>query len=118
MYLEEFNGHFICIQAKEYVVTTNGIEKTYAVAYQPHLSSNMYTKKHVYYVKTEVESYHIAKKDILSIMNLVFNYKDLLSAGSHAMAKTIEQALKPYYKFNYNDELDMFEITIIEPYDD
>ena len=118
MNLQEFNGHFISTQGKECVITTNGIEKTYAVMYQPHLSKNCYTKEHVYYIKTDVESYHIAKKDIIDIMDMVFGYRNLISAGCHNTAKTIEQALKPYYKFNFNEELDMFEFVYVEPYDD
>lgn len=118
MNLQEFNGHFISTQGKECIITTDGIEKTYAVMYQPHLSRSSYTKEYFYYIKTDVESYPIAKKDIIDIMNLVFGYKNLLSAGSHKMAKTMEQALKPYYKFNYNEELDMFEFVYVEPYDD
>lgn len=118
MNLQEFNGHFISTQGKECVITTDGIEKTYVVMYQPHLSRNLYTKEQVYYIKTDVESYHIAKKDILSIMDMVFGYKNLLPAGRHNMAKTLEQALKPYYKFSFNEELDMFEFVYVEPYDD
>lgn len=108
MNLQEFNGHFISTQGKECIITTDGIEKTYAVMYQPHLSKDLYPRKHVYYIKTDVENYNTAKKDILSLMYSLFGYKNMTTA------KTLE----PYYKFTFNKELDMFEFVYIESYDD
>lgn len=110
--IQEYQGHFINVNGTEYEVKGN----SYAVFYQAHLSNDDYTSHKVYYIKTDIEEYPIAKRDIIDIMTAI--YGKLISSGQHTMAKTISESLQPYYEFRYMEDLDMFEFIYIRPYDD
>lgn len=106
----------------------NGI--FYQIEYQPELSNNDYTQHRVYYIKTEEENYGKARKAIASIMEDKLGYKQgyLWTSGEYhiknrepSMANTLHpmaNALHPYYKFTYDENLDVFVFTLVIPYDD
>ena len=100
----------------------NGI--LYQIEYQPQLSNNDYTQHRVYYIKTEEEIYGKARKAIVSIMEEELGYKQeyLWSAGEHHLKNTqqpsMANAFHPYYKFTYDENLDVYVFTLVIPYDD
>lgn len=100
----------------------NGI--LYQIEYKPELSNYDYTKHLVYHIQTEDEDYPHARKAIASIMEDILSYEqgEIWSEGIHKMnyknSPSILNALHPYYKFSYNEELDVYEYTFVEPYDD
>lgn len=71
----------------------NGI--LYQIEYQPQLSNMDYTRHQVYHIKSE-GWYSIKNKQEPSMLN----------------------ALHVYYKFSYNEELDVYVYTFVRPYDD
>ena len=74
----------------------NGI--LYQIEYQPQLSNMDYTQHQVYHIKTEDENYPHARKAIASIMEDELGYKQ---------EPSMLNALHVYYKFSYNEELDV-----------
>lgn len=84
----------------------NGI--LYQIEYQPELSNNDYTQ--------HKESYGKSRKAIVSIMEEELGYKQgyLWSVQHPSMAN----AFHPYYKFTYDENLDVFVFTLVIPYDD
>lgn len=96
----------------------------YQVEYQPNLSNNDYTKHYVYHIKTGQEDYCKAKKAIVSIMETEYNYKQgyLWTSGEYTMKNkklpSMINALHPYYRFSYNEDLNVFVFTLVIPYDD
>ena len=100
----------------------NGI--LYQIEYQPELSNNDYTQHKVYHIKTEEENYGKSRKAIASIMEEELGYKQgyLWSAGEYHLKNTqqpsMANAFHPYYKFTYDENLDVFVFTLVIPYDD
>ena len=100
----------------------NGI--LYQIEYIPELSNRDYTKRHVYYIKTEDESYPHAKKAIASIMEDILGYEQgtIWNKGLYQMKNNREpsmsNALHMYYEFTYDEELDVYVYTFVRPYDD
>ena len=106
----------------------NGI--LYQIEYQPQLSKNDYTQYKVYHIKTEEENYGKSRKAIASIMEEELGYKQgyLWSAGEYYIKNTqhikntqqpsMTNAFHPYYKFTYDENLDVFVFTLVIPYDD
>lgn len=100
----------------------NGI--LYQIEYQPQLSNNDYTQHKVYHIKTEDENYPHARKAIASIMEERLGYKQgyLWSAGDYYIRNkqqpSMINGLHPYYKFTYDEDLDVYVFTLIIPYDD
>lgn len=100
----------------------NGIH--YQIKYQPRLSNSDYTQHKVYHIKTEDEDYSHAKKAIASIMEdeLGYNQGEIWSKGLYSIKNkqepSILNALHVYYKFSYNEELDVYVYTLVIPYDD
>ena len=100
----------------------NGIP--YQIEYQPQLSNNDYTQHKVYHIKTKEESYGKSRKAIVSIMENELGYGQgyLWSAGDYYIKNTqhssMINALHPYYKFTYDENLDVFVFTLVIPYDD
>ena len=100
----------------------NGI--LYQIEYQPELSNSDYTQHKVYYIKTEEENYGKSRKAIASIMEEELGYKQgyLWSAGEYHLKNTqqpsMANAFHPYYKFTYDEDLDVFVFTLVIPYDD
>ena len=100
----------------------NGI--LYQIEYQPQLSNNDYTQHKVYHIKTEEESYSKSRKAIASIMEEKLGYKqgEIWSEGLYQLKNDREpsmlNALHPYYKFTYDENLDVFVFTLVIPYDD
>ena len=96
----------------------------YQIEYQPELSNNDYTQHKVYHIKTEDENYPHARKAIASIMEDELGYTQgyLWSAGEYHIKNTqqpsIFNGLHPYYKFTYDENLDVFVFTLVIPYDD
>lgn len=100
----------------------NGI--LYQIEYQPQLSNSDYTQHKVYYIKTEDESYPHARKAIVSIMEDELGYKqgELWSKSLYQLKNDKEpsvlNALHEYYKFSYEESLDVYVFTLVIPYDD
>ena len=100
----------------------NGV--TYQIEYQPQLSNSDYTKHKVYHIKTKEESYPKAKKAIATIMAKLLGYepKDIWSKGDKAIKNILNPSifvdLHIYYEFTYDEDLDVFVYTFVEPYDD
>ena len=100
----------------------NGI--LYQIEYQPELSNNDYTQHRVYHIKTEEENYGKARKAIASIMEDELGYTQgyLWSAGEYHIKNTqqpsIFNGLHPYYKFTYDENLDVYVFTLVIPYVD
>lgn len=100
----------------------NGI--LYQIGYQPELSNNDYTQHKVYHIKTEEENYGKSRKAIVSIMEEELGYKQgyLWSVGEYHIKNTqcpsMTNAFHPYYKFTYDENLDVFVFTLVIPYDD
>lgn len=100
----------------------NGI--LYQIEYRPELSNTRYNKHYVYYVKTDDDNYHHSRIAITSILEDIHGYNQgyLWSIGTYKLKyknnPTISNALHPYYKFSYNEELDVYVYIIVEPYDD
>ena len=101
----------------------NGI--LYKIGYKPELSNpHYYTKKYVYYVKTEDTNYPHAKKAINSIIANLHGYKedDIWFEGywkfKNKKEPSILNALHKYFEFDYNEQEDVYVYTLIEPYDD
>lgn len=100
----------------------NGI--LYQIEYQPQLSNSDYTQHKVYYIKTEKENYGKSRRAIVSIMEKMLGYKQgyLWSIGVYFIKNnnnpSITNGLHPYYKFTYDENLDVFIFTLIIPYDD
>lgn len=89
----------------------NGI--LYQIEYQPQLSNSDYTQHKVYHTKTEDENYSHARKAIAPIMEEELGYKQgyLWSIDEYYI-------FHPYYKFTYDENLDVFVFTLVIPYDD
>ena len=100
----------------------NGI--LYLIEYQPKLSNNDYTQHRVYYIKTEDENYPHARKAISSIMEdeLGYGQGEIWNEGLYHFKNdrepSIVNAFHVYYKFSYNEELDVYVYTFVVPYDD
>lgn len=100
----------------------NGI--LYQIEYQSQLSNNDYTQYKVYHIKTGEENYGKSRKAIASIMEEELGYKqgDLWSAGEYHIKNTQKPSminnLHPYYKFTYDENLDVYVFTLVIPYDD
>ena len=100
----------------------NGI--LYQIEYQPELSNSDYTQHKVYYIKTEEKNYGKSRKAIVSIMEEELGYEQgyLWSAIEHqiknAQQPSMANAFHPYYKFTYDEDLDVFVFTLVIPYDD
>ena len=96
----------------------------YQIEYKSRLSKLTYTKEKVYFIKTEDTSYTHAKKAISSIMETLLGYKQgsIWFIGEYEFKNQREpsmaNALHSYYKFSYNEDLDVFIYTYVEPYDD
>lgn len=78
----------------------------------------------MYHIKTEDENYPHARKAIVSIMEDELGYKQgyLWSAGEYHIKNTqqpsMTNAFHPYYKFTYDENLDVYVFTLVIPYDD
>lgn len=100
----------------------NGI--LYQIEYKPRLSNNYYTKRKVFHIKTEDTSFPHAKKAIASIIEEYLGYSQgsLWSKGTYEFKNMREpsmiNALHIYYEFSYNEDLDVYEFTVVIPYDD
>lgn len=89
----------------------------YQIEYKPELSNNRYTRKRVYYIKTEEDCYPKAHKSISAIMN-----DGSWRAGEYEMKNktnpSLSNHLHPYHEFTYDEEKDVYVYTLIIPYDD
>ena len=78
----------------------------------------------MYHIKTADKNYPHARKAIASIMEEELGYKQgyLWSAGEYHIKNTqqpsMTNAFHPYYKFTYDENLDVFVFTLVIPYDD
>lgn len=100
----------------------NGI--LYQIEYQPQLSNMDYTQHQVYHIKTEDENYPHARKAIASIMEDLLEYRQgaIWNEGWYQLMNkrrpSMRSALHVYYKFTYDEELDVYVYTFVRPYDD
>ena len=102
--------------------TINGVN--YNVEYKPELSNNDYTQHHVYFIKTDENSWSKARKSIAAIMAKLLGYshpKEIWDKGLRIIKMQKEgifAALHVYYEFDYDAENDQFIYTFVRPYDD
>ena len=89
----------------------------YQIEYKPELSQRTYTKKQVYYVKTEDDNYPHAHKAIESIMD-DGSWRKGIWLTKNEDSPSMENALHTYHEFTYNEELDVYVYTFVRPYDD
>ena len=100
----------------------NGI--LYQIEYIPELSNRDYTKRHVYYIKTEDVNYPHAQKAINSIIASRYGYKEesiwpeALWNFKYKKEPSIFNALHKYFKFEFDELRGVYTYTLIEPYDD
>lgn len=100
----------------------NGI--LYQIEYQPQLSNSDYTQHKVYHIKTDDENYLHARTAITSVMEDILGYEqgEIWSYGLYQVKNdkepSMSNALHVYYKFDYNEELDVYVYTFVIPYDD
>lgn len=100
----------------------NGI--LYKVEYQPNLSTNYYGRRKAYFIETEEENWSKARIAIASIMEDILGYKQgsIVSKGQHQMKyqvnPTMQNAFAPYYEFSFDEHINKYVYTFIEPYDD
>ena len=100
----------------------NGI--LYQIEYQKELSTNFYTQRRVYHIKTVNESFFSARHTISHIMEVLLGYKDgnIWSKGlwliKNQKNPSMENALHVYYEFSYDEDLDVYVYTFVRPYDD
>ena len=89
----------------------------YQIEYKPELSNLDYTKHLVYHIKTEQDIYHKAHKAISSIMD-----DGSWTAGVYVTENksnpSFETYLHKYHRFRYDESLDVYVYTLVEPYDD
>ena len=89
----------------------------YQSEYKKELSNNDYTQHHVYYIKSDDESYPHAHKAIESIMD-----DGSWTEGYYQYKNKVEpsmlNALHSYHKFSFNEELDCYVYELVIPYDD
>ena len=89
----------------------------YQIEYKPELSNLVYTKHLVYHIKTEQDNYPKAHKAISSIMN-----DGSWTAGKYKVMNKvnpcISNALHSYHRFSYDESLDVYVYTLVQPYDD
>ena len=93
----------------------NGVE--YAVFYKTELSTREYTKRLVYHIYTQEQSFPIAHKAIETIMN-----DNSWRKGDYVFCNQREPSLKnhlhPYHKFDFDDDLKCYVYILVIPYDD
>lgn len=100
----------------------NGI--LYQIEYKKELSNNDYTQHKVYHIKTEDEDYPHAKKAISSIMEDILGYpqESIWTEGlwihKNNTQPSMVNALHEFYKFSYDEDLDVYVYTFVRPYDD
>ncbi len=97
----------------------------YKIEYKPELSNpHYYTRKYVYYVKTEDKTYIHSKKAINTIIANLHGYKenDVWFVGywkfKNKTQPSISNSLHKYFEFDYNEQEDVYVYTLVEPYDD
>ena len=93
----------------------NGI--LYQIDYKKELSTNWFTQKHVYHIKTDNEIFPDALTAIESIMN-DGSWRKSYWEIKNKIDDCFFNALHPYHTFEYNEELDVYVYTRIVPYDD
>ena len=89
----------------------------YQIEYKPELSNLDYTKHLVYHIKTEQDNYSKAHKAISSIMN-DGSWRNGIWLVKNQDSPSMENAMHSYHEFSYDEELDVYVYTLVEPYDD
>ena len=94
----------------------------YKIEYQPQLSTIYYTRKAVYYISTQEESFTKARKAISFLMEKILGEKNIWSKGTYLIKNQnnpgMSNAFHKYYEFTYDEEIDKFIYTLVTPYDD
>ena len=89
----------------------------YQIEYKPELSNLVYTKRLVYHIKTEQDNYPKAHKAISSIMD-DGSWTEGMYIMKNKSNPSFETYLHKYHKFSYDESLDVYVYTLVEPYDD
>ena len=89
----------------------------FQIEYQPRLSNNDYTQHHVYYIKSDDESYPHAHKAIESIMD-DGSWTEGYYQHKNKVEPSMLNVLHSYHKFSFNEELDCYVYELVIPYDD
>lgn len=104
----------------KYVV--NGVP--YEIEYQPSLSTMFYTQRSVYHIRTKDEDYNHAKNVIASIMeDLLGHYQqsiwnEELYKLKNKQKPCMENDLRVYYTFSFDEQRGVYVYTFVRPYDD
>ena len=89
----------------------------YQIEYKPELSDLYFTKHLVYHIKTEQDNYPKAHKAISSIMD-DGSWTEGMYITKNKSNPSIDTYLHKYHRFSYDEELDVYVYTLVEPYDD
>lgn len=89
----------------------------YQIEYKPELSNQDYTKHQVYHIKTDQDNYPKAHKAISSIMDDGSWTADMYMMKNKSNPSS-ETYLHKYHEFSYDESLDVYVYTLVEPYDD
>ena len=104
------------------IVLYNG--SVYQIKYKDELSQNVYTKRLVYYIKSDNYKYTIARNDINEIICDIHGYKleDVWSKGYYLFKNKrnpcMSNGLHKYFEFEFDENKDVYIYTLVEPYDD
>lgn len=103
-------------------VSYNG--SVYRIKYKDELSQKVYTKRLVYYIKSDNYNYLSAKKNINKIICDLHGYtpEEVWSKGDYLLKNkqnpSIANGLHKYFEFEFDDNKDVYIYTLVEPYDD
>lgn len=90
----------------------------YTIFYRTDLSSDQYPRRRVYKIRTDEQSHSRAKGLILDTLN----EQNLISKEEYNISckkdPSWANAIRPYYIFDYDEDLDCFWYTEVYPYDD
>lgn len=103
-------------------ISYNG--SVYQIKYKNELSQKIYTKRLVYYIKSNDINYLKAKKDINEIICDLHGYtpEEVWSKGYYLFKNKqnpcMSNGLHKYFDFYYDEDEDVYVYTLVEPYDD
>jgi hypothetical protein len=91
----------------------------YEITYKKELSNSDYTQHKVYHIKSDVDDFHKAKREIAALMEKEYTiWSSGLYYAKNRNEPSMSNALHPYYTFSYNEDLDVYVYTLVFPYDD
>lgn len=103
-------------------ISYNG--SVYQIEYKDELSQKVYTKRLVYYIKSDNDKYTIARNDINEIICDIHGYKpeNVWSKGYYLFKNKrnpcMSNGLHKYFEFEFDENKNVYIYTLVEPYDD